>query len=526
MDLATRLTEAAERSPASAAIVDGARTLTYGELEAAANRLANTLVAHGVRPGDRVGVHLAKSADAVVALYAVMKAGGAYVPLDVKAPSARLGYIAADCGITTLVSEIRLADSWSALVAEGAPLQHVVAFGGEPEGAAIPAGVAGLGPEAVAAAPSSPPPVRLGAGDLAYILYTSGSTGRPKGVMLSHQNATAFVDWGVRTVGVGRDDRLSSHAPFHFDLSVFDLYAASTAGACVVLVPEATSVFPAQIARFIREQRITIWYSVPSVLTLLVERGGLRDGDFEQLRTLIFAGEVFPVRFLRRLMLRLPHVRFANWYGPTETNVCTAYWVPEPPAEGGPEIPIGRPIDGVEGLVVDEAGRPLDEGQAGELLVRGPTVTRGYWGDPERTNRALVPDPRPDVAPGLVYRTGDLVRTRADGNYEFIGRRDHQIKSRGHRIELGDIESALLAHPDVRECVVVPVPDEHVTNLIRACVVADADEATLRAHCHATLPRYMVPDQFDFHDTLPKTSTGKVDRQALGRAAADQDLTS
>jgi amino acid adenylation domain-containing protein len=521
MDLGRRLTIAAERAPGAAALVDGSRTLTYAELEAAANRLAGTLRAHGVGPGDRVGVHLAKSADAVTALYGVMKAGAAYVPFDAKAPPARLGYIAADCGITTLVSAPALAATWAGLAAEGAPLQAILTPGGEPPDGTAPVGAHVVGAAEVAAAPDAPAAVTVDLDDLAYILYTSGSTGRPKGVMLSHRNATAFVDWGVREIGVTGEDRLSSHAPFHFDLSVFDLYAASTAGACVVLVPAATSVFPPQVARFIREQAITVWYSVPSVLTLLVERGGVTDGDFEQLRTIIFAGEIFPVKLLRRLMARLAHVRFANWYGPTETNVCTAYWVPGPPAEDALDIPIGAPIDGVEGFVVDEAGAALPDGETGELLVRGPTVMRGYWGDAERTDRSLVADPRPGVAPGVAYRTGDLVRLDADGNYRFFGRRDHQIKSRGHRIELGDIEAALLAHADVRECVVVPVPDEHVTNLIRACVAADVDEAELRRHCLAVLPRYMVPDQFEFHDALPRTSTDKLDRQALAPVRAD-----
>jgi acyl-coenzyme A synthetase/AMP-(fatty) acid ligase len=189
--------------------------------------------------------------------------------------------------------------------------------------------------------------------------------------------------------------------------------------------------------------------------------------------------------------------------------------VPGPPPEDALDIPIGAAIDDVECFVVDESGAPLPDGETGELLVRGPTVMRGYWGDAERTARSLVPDPRPGVTPGVAYRTGDLVRLGPDGNYQFFGRRDHQIKSRGHRIELGDIEAALLAHTDVRECVVVPVPDEHVTNLIRACVSGDADEAELRRHCLAALPKYMVPDQFEFHDALPRTSTGKVDRQAL-----------
>jgi amino acid adenylation domain-containing protein len=363
--------------------------------------------------------------------------------------------------------------------------------------------------------------VAVGADDLAYVLYTSGSTGRPKGVMLSHGNAAAFVDWAVADVGLGVDDRVSSHAPFHFDLSVFDLYATATAGACLVLVPATISVFPSQVARFIRDEHITVWYSVPSVLTMLVERGGLVRGDLPQLRTVIFAGEVFPVRFLRRLMDLLPHARFLNWYGPTETNVCTAHEVVRPPAPDGPEIPIGKAIAGVDAYVVDDDGRPVQPGTIGELLVRGPTVMQGYWADAERTTRALVPDVRPGHPRGVAYRTGDLVWEEPDGTLRYVGRRDHQIKTRGHRVELGDIEAAFLAHPSVHECAVVPVPDVHVTNLIRAVIVSNVDELSLRRHGMATLPPYMIPDEFVLVDALPKTSTGKIDRQAL-RADADE----
>jgi len=210
-------------------------------------------------------------------------------------------------------------------------------------------------------------------------------------------------------------------------------------------------MFPAELARFISEESISVWYSVPSALTLLVTRGALQPGAFPQLRTILFAGEVFPMKYLLRLMDLLPHVLFHNLYGPTETNVCTWYEVPRFPDGGAPAtIPIGRAIPNVDAYSVDDRGEPVGLGEVGELYVAGPTVMHGYWGDPERTSNALF-----EQGGSRVYRTGDLVQEGADGNFLFLGRRDAQIKSRGYRIELGEIETALYEHPLVAECAVV-----------------------------------------------------------------------
>jgi acyl-coenzyme A synthetase/AMP-(fatty) acid ligase len=338
--------------------------------------------------------------------------------------------------------------------------------------------------------------------------------------MLSHQNAMAFVEWAVDEIGVESTDRLSSHAPFHFDLSIFDVFAAGKAGAALVLVPPEASFFPVDVASFIRDQEITIWYSVPSILAMMTQRGGLQTGDFPKLRTLLFAGEVFPTKFLRRLMDFLPHVAFYNLYGPTETNVCTYYQVPELPSEQTEPIPIGRAIANDQVFAVTPDGSLANPGEEGELYVRGATVMQGYWADVERSAAALVDNPLADAAgPGrdLVYKTGDLVCELPDGNYRFLGRRDHQIKSRGYRIELGDIESAMYAHPDVVECAVVAVPDELISNRIKAFAVVrnGLTRASLVRFCATRIQKYMIPESIDIWDELPKTSTGKIDRQVL-----------
>ena len=517
------LMASAQRAPEADAVCFDAESLSYGELDRRSDSLAHALVAEGVRPGDRVAFLLPKSPAALIAVHGVMKAGAAYVPLDANAPAPRLAYILANCGVRCLISTGARADQVQRIVAAGTPLAAVLWTDVAPDAGSPGAGVRTVSRETIAALTvSGPPAVAVGEDDLSYILYTSGSTGTPKGVMISHRNALAFVNWAVAEYGVAATDRLSSHAPLHFDLSIFDLYAAMKAGAAVSLVPDGTSTFPLRLGQWIEKQRISIWYSVPSILTLLLLKGRLDQLDLARLRTVLFAGEVFPNKYLAGVMRALPRAAFHNLYGPTETNVVTSYHVPSPPAEDGEPIPIGRPCAGTEIFVVGDDGQPVTGADAsGELYARGGTVAHGYWGDAEKTARGFVAHPfRPPTA-DRVYRTGDIVALGADGNYRLLGRRDRMIKSRGYRIELDEIETVLNAHPAIKEAAAVAVPDELIGNRIRAFVAtADGTELTagaLRDWCLEKLPRYMVPETFDVVGELPKTSTGKIDRTQLPR---------
>ncbi|MET7431580.1 amino acid adenylation domain-containing protein [Streptomyces flaveolus] len=508
------LADAAAHDPDAVAVVDGDRGISYGELDAGANRVARSLAREGIGPGQRVGLYLEKSIEALTGLYGILKAGAAYVPVDPDAPLARVGAILADCGVRTLVTSGRLRDRWSGLPAVGVSPALVLVL--DEERPHSPPGVRAVGAEAIRELPARAPETPVTESDLAYVLYTSGSTGTPKGVMLSHGNGRAFVDWAARTFRLDMTDRLSSLAPLHFDLSVLDVFAAARAGAAVVLVPRRLAAFPPLLTRLVAEQGITVWYSVPSLLVMLAARGGLSPGDLPQLRTVLFAGEVFPARHLRRLMGLLPHARFANLYGPTETNVCTWQEVTDPPLDDE-DIPIGRPVDGTEVLVLGDDGRPAGPGEVGELLVLGPTVMQGYWGDPERTAHALVTPPPGTRHPGPAYRTGDLVVRGADGVLAFLGRRDSQVKSRGYRIELREVERHLEEHPGVDECAVVAVPDEVAGCLLVAFVVSRtaATRQQLGSFCASRLPAYMLPAHIELVPALPRTSTDKVDRQAL-----------
>ncbi len=516
------LEASAERHPESTAVVSGDRSLTYGQLEDAANRLANALIACGVTRGDRVGIHLTKSIWSVVSVHAIHKAGAAYVPLDPNAPPERARYILGAAGIKVLITErskaLRLTQPEPCSL--DSLLQTVVSVDDCHD---LPAALAGTAinlSDVLAHGDSRRPESTTIWTDLAYILFTSGSTGKPKGVMISHLNALNFVNWAHREFGVSDRDVVANHAPLHFDLSIFDVFASMKAGATVALVPDELAYFPYALAEWIERQRITIWYSVPSILSMLVRQGRLERFPFERLRTILFAGEVFPVKHLRQFMSAISRATYYNLYGPTETNVITYYRVEPPSLETLEQIPIGRACANTEVFVIDDEGRAVTEpGIEGELYARGSNVAAGYWGDADGTRRAFVNDPRSREPVHQVYRTGDIVKLGTDGNLVFIGRRDEMVKSRGYRIELGEIESVMYRHPRILEAAVVAIPDEVLGNRIKAFAVSRPDqelaEEEVRRHCSNYLPKYMIPESVELRDSLPRTSTGKVDKTAL-----------
>ncbi|MGY0236996.1 amino acid adenylation domain-containing protein [Longispora urticae] len=496
------LEAAAASTPDAPAVRDGGRTFSYADVRDGSARVRAELEAVGVGTGDRVVLWAGKIAETICALYGILSAGAAYVPVDPASPVGRAGLI---------VGSVRPA----ALIVDEA----VLAAAGHVFPAGLPVFVLAPDRPLRMVSPGSGargPDRRTVERDLAYILHTSGSTGVPKGVMLTHRNATAFVDWAVRAFGIGGRDVLSSHAPLHFDLSVLDVFAAARAGAALVLVPPSLAMFPSRLVDFVRAQGVTVWYSVPSVLSGVVTRAAGRLADLDGLRWILFAGEVFTPRHLADLMAALPASRFANLYGPTETNVCTWYEVTEPPPGPDP-TPIGRPTDNDEVLLVTADGRLAGPGEVGEIHVRGATVMAGYWGDPERTARTLVPNPLTGDPDDRCYRTGDWASARADGELVLVGRRDDQIKTRGYRVELGEVEHALLAHPAVAECAVVAVPHPVLTHVLCAfvSVTGDVSGPALGAHALDVLPQYMVPARFEFLEALPRNANGKVDRVGL-----------
>jgi amino acid adenylation domain-containing protein len=514
------LRQSAERAPEMPAVRHNGVELSYAQLETQSNQLAAMLLQAGVQRGDRVGIYLDKSLPAIVAIFAIMKAGAAYVPLDPLAPKARIAFIIQDCQMAAVVSTVvKMTALYQSDPTCLASLRGVIAVDEDASDltAHFPFVASWRDVVAVPARPS----VHSGVieNDLAYILYTSGSTGTPKGVMISHRASLTFVEWASTAFAMSPGDRISNHAPLHFDLSILDIFATIHTGGTVVLVPPTHSVFPRTLADFIAQEKISIWYSVPSILTSLVLYGGLDRHSFPQLRTILFAGEVFPIKYLRRLMELVPSARYFNLFGPTETNVCTYYEVPKIGPDRTAPLSIGKAVDNYELFVLDEQGAAVPRGAEGELCARGPGMMTGYWGLPERTAQSRISYTlHPELGAEIVYRTGDWVRQEPDGNYTYLGRRDGMIKSRGYRIEVGEIESVLLSHAEVIEAAVIPVPDEEIGNRIKAFVVTRNGPMqldALAAFCESKLPRYMVPQIFEFRDGLPKTSTGKVDKTTL-----------
>ncbi|MGF1607824.1 MAG: amino acid adenylation domain-containing protein [Kiloniellales bacterium] len=507
------LAASAARRADKVAVVEAAsrHQITYQRLDALSDRLRDRLLAAGVRPGDRVGICLRKSIDSVAAIFGILKAGAAYVPTDPGAPTARSAYVLGNCSVSAAVVEARYAEGLRAALPEGpAPTFLVLEepVGGLPletcldrldreQGAAVPTANALAAPD-----------------QLAYILYTSGSTGKPKGVMLSHENAVSFVDWCSEVFRPDEDDRFSSHAPFHFDLSILDIFLPLKHGATVVLIGEDLGKNPAGMVATIVEQELTIWYSTPSVLRLLVEFGDLGGRDDYRLRTVLFAGEVFPVKHLRRLKEILPRPRYFNLYGPTETNVCTYYEIPKVvPAERMQPYPIGKVCSHFKARVVDEQGCDVPYGEEGELVISGAGTMQGYWQLPERSAAAYLED-----GSGRWYRTGDIVVERDGGVYSYVGRRDRMVKRRGFRVELGEIEAALYRHPQVSEAAAIALANEEGVQIMAFYVTSDGERLSLielKQFCAANLPGYMVPDGFSHRPSLPKTSTDKIDYERL-----------
>ncbi|WP_395844890.1 amino acid adenylation domain-containing protein [Archangium violaceum] len=478
----------AARTPDALAVLFGQQSLTFRELDTRANQLAHALRGLSVGPDIPVALCVEPSLEMVIGLMGILKAGGTYVPLDPAHPADRLSFMMEDCRAPLLLTQAHLVDTlpafsgqvlrldtdWQSLAVHGdAPLRH-----------------------------------RTTPDNLAYIIYTSGSTGRPKGVMVPHRGVPNLVQAQAQAFGIRPGSRVLQFASFSFDASVSEVAVTLLSGATLCLARRDALMPGPGLVALLREQAINVVTFPPSLLALLPSEG------LDSLHTVVSAGEACSPELVSRWAS--PGRRFLNGYGPTETTVCATMATCVP---NGQRPPIGRPLPNVQLYVLDEHQRPVPIGVPGELYIGGLGVSRGYLNRPELTAEKFIPDPFSGEAGARLYRTGDLVRYRADGNLEYLGRTDFQVKVRGFRIELGELESVLDKHPGIRQSIVIAREDRPGDKRLVAYLAPSSQQAPttaeLRAHLKQHLPEYMVPSAFVVLEQLPLSPNGKVDRRAL-----------
>ncbi|MFI5836676.1 amino acid adenylation domain-containing protein [Micromonospora sp. NPDC051300] len=475
-------TDQVRRCPDAPALLFGARVLTYAQLDRLANRVAHGLLRRGTRPGDLIGLCARRGDELVVAVLGILKAGAAYLPLDPTYPLARLDFVVADAH-----AHLTLAHRGGPLPEPAVvPLDGLAAFDGEPEN------------------PPPPPP----ADALAYVIYTSGSTGRPKGVEVGHRALANLVAAMDRVTPTAPGDRWIALTSLSFDISALELFAPLTAGATLVIADDVTVRQGSALAALVDDADVTHLQATPSTWRMLLDAGLTAPR-----LTALCGGEALPLPLARRL--REATGRLVNVYGPTETTIWSTW------AEIGTDptrVPIGAPLANTTVHVRDARLRPVAVGVPGELLIGGAGLAYGYRGRPELTGRRFVTDP---ITSARLYRTGDLVRLDADGMLDFVGRLDSQVKVRGHRIELGEVEAVLGAAPGVREAAVAVHGDGADAHLVAYLVGDAAHLPDVRRHLSQHLPRHMVPAAYVALGSLPLTPNGKLDRKALAPPAAE-----
>lgn len=452
--------------------------LNLESLKKRIDSLVKELFCIGTKPQDRIAVALPHGLNGAIAIYSILYGGGVYVPLDINNPKKRLSYIIRDARVKMILGESVKVD-W------------------------CPNEIKWLNILDVFEKPSKNIEVNKGRNfcseNLAAILYTSGSTGNPKGVALSHRAMCAFADWAGEELKITPSDKIASLAPFYFDLSVFDLFTSLRFKACINFMPNELTMAPAIMSLWLAENEITIWYTVPSILSFLISKGNLLNTPLPKLRTILFAGEVFPTHLFLKLSNLWPHVMFYNLYGPTETNVCSFWPVNIKNLNSSLPLPIGFPACG-NSLKVDSENE--------ELLVRGPTLMSGYWRDGYLKN---IFDEE-----GW-YRTGDRVSINERNEFVYKGRLDRMVKICGYRIEPQEIEEVIYTFSGVQECVVMGITDQKDKIHLAACIAAKPKGANLqfKKFLNQNLPSYMHPEYIYWVDILPRLNNGKINYKKI-----------
>ncbi len=502
---------AATRFPNREAFRCGGKSLTFNEIAIKVNQLAALLHEIGIQKGDRIGIYLNRSIETAIAIYGIMHAGGIYVPLDAKAPIKRTEFLIKDCGIKILITNNSQRRNVKKIVELDLTLDAII---GVKEAGEVPTFLW----EKLEEQPTKfTPPFQILESDVAYMLYTSGSTGNPKGIMHTHASGLAYARLTAELYELKETDVFANHAPIYFDISTLAYFTAPLVGACAVIALDAHIALPASLSQFIEKEKITIWYSVPLALIQMIQQNVLEGKDTSALRWVLYAGEPFPPKYLRQLMTLWSHAKFSNIYGPTELNQCTFYNIPSPPL-GDEGIPLGKVWGNTESIVLDENEEEIQIGE-GELVVRSATMMKGYWQQPDLTEQSFYRRKNNINTYDVFYRTGDLVRLDEKGILHFKGRKDYQVKIRGHRVELGSIEATMVAHDRVAEAAVFTTRQKEEVLQIEAAVILQPDIKLsieeLFLFLKEKLPIYAIPEKITIVESFPRTGSGKIKRTAL-----------
>ncbi len=496
--------------PDKTALICGGQRLTYASVDAMANRLANALVAHGVKRGDRVVIYLRTSVEAVAAVYGILRAGATFVIVNRSTKFEKLAYILANCRAFGLIAEWGLVrDGTVAKLRARCPHLGLAVHMGEQEVSSDGAGAA-LAFDAIQQEfPATQPRIGTIDLDLACLVYTSGSTGDPKGVMCGHSNVVFAVESITRYLENTADDIVINVLPLAFDYGLYQMLMTFTFGGTLVL--ESSFAFPVEILRRIEQERVTGLPGVPTVFAQLLATD-LAAYDLSSLRYLSNTAAALPPSHIEALRRKFPGTTLYSMYGLTETK--RTLYLPPAELERRPGS-VGIAIPGTEVWVEGEDGRRLGPNEIGELVVRGRHVMRGYWEAPEATRERFQPGPIPGES---ICRTGDLFRMDQEGFLYFVGRKDDIIKTRGEKVSPREVENVLHSLPGVVEAAVFGVPDEILGEAVMAVLVADTSRVTKKdvlAHCRAQLEDFMIPKHVEFREELPKTASGKVYKKAL-----------
>ena len=469
MSLLSAFNQQRHKTPDKIALIEGDQQLSYRQVFQQATLISNYL--QTLNSCERVVIALDRGIDATIAIFATLQASACYIPLDLKNPASRLNFIIADADVQSIIGKGPCPD-WLGSAELWLDIEQLEST--EPQAE-----------------------ITIRADSIAAILYTSGSTGNPKGVALSHKAMLNFADWAGNTFNISNTDRIASLAPFHFDLSVFDLFCSLSRGATVHFIPSVLAMSPSRLTTWLSEQKITVWYTVPSLLSFIALKGALTTTPLQHLKTILFAGEVFPSPQLIKLCTLLPNVSFYNLYGPTETNVCCYWPVDRSRLSTEQAIPIGMPAcDSILNINNDE------------LVVTSENNLAGYWQQGQLRSACSQEN---------AFHTGDKVSLNKLGEYCYHGRLDRMLKCSGYRVEPAEIEHAILLRPEVEQCAVIGIKDSTSGQRPAAAVVLKADSllSDIIKPIRQTLPAYMQPCKFIILDTLPYLANGKTDYQQL-----------